>query len=296
MKIVVIDGNYYLHRAWSVSVKTKNLDHLKKNTLSSFLSMVCNDCLLLKGTHILVVFDSKRSWRHDIFPDYKANRNKGAVEVVTAKGDSVIVDITAGSLVKDAKAVCIAAGLPTAQKKGYEGDDLIGSACNSLEGPKVFSTRDKDMSAEVTDNTFQFWPQEKMLLRPADVKKKFGVAPAQIAQYLALMGDTVDNIPGVPGVAHKTASKWLTAHGSIKSMLKDPKIRAKLLPHKAQLELALKLTTLKRDVVFKLEDLVPQKMDYDTLAPMVWSIPQSLKELADARVYASKKGLFGSRK
>lgn len=293
MKIVIIDGNFYLHRSWSVCAKTKNLNHLKKNTLSMFLSMVCGDCLKLKATHILVVFDSKRCWRHDIYPDYKANRNKGAVEVTTMTGATVTLDVTAGSLVKDAKHVCELAGLPCAQRKGYEGDDLIGSACKSLKGPKVVSTRDKDAAQEVADDVTQYWPMEKIFLKPADVKKKFGVEPTQIAEYLALMGDDVDNIPGVDGVAHKTASKWLTEHGSIKGMLKDEKIKKKLMPFKAQLEMARKLTTFKRDVVFKIEDLVPQKMSYEELAPLVWAIPESLKELSDARKYAAKKGLFG---
>jgi DNA polymerase-1 len=129
-------------------------------------------------------------------------------------------------------------------------------------------------------------------LKVADVIKQFGVRPDQIAEYLALMGDKVDNIPGIPGVANKTAAKWLNTHGSITAMLKDPKIKAKLQPHKSQLVMAKKLTTLRCDLKFKLEDLIPQPLDH-SLSEHVWQIPKSLKELSDARLFASKRGLFG---
>lgn len=294
MKTFVIDGNFYLHRAFSVSARTRNINFLEKNTLSLFLTQICGDALLLKATHVLVVFDSKRSWRHDIYKEYKANRNKGAQEVTTNTGRVVTLDITAGSLVKKAKMICELAGLPVAQKKGYEGDDLLGSAAVSVPGKVVLGTRDKDCHASITeDGRVQvYWPTEKILMDWKAVIKKFGVRPDQIAAYLALCGDTVDNIPGIEGVAHGTASKWLREHDSLQGMLKDKKIKAKLQPHKATLVLCKKLTTLKCDIVFKTEDLVPQPIDH-SLKEYVWSIPSALRDLSDARKFASKKGLFG---
>jgi DNA polymerase I len=294
MKTFVVDGNYYLHRAFSVSARTRNINFLEKNTLTLFLTQVCNDALLLKATHILVVFDSKRSWRHDLYKEYKANRNKGAQEVTTNTGATITLEITAGSLVKKAKQVCELAGLPVAQKKGYEGDDLLQSAANSVKGKVVLGTRDKDCHAAITeDGRVQvWWPSEKIMMDWKAVIKKFGVRPDQIAAYLALCGDTADNIPGIPNVAHGTASKWLKEHRTLQDMLKDEKIMAKLKPHKATLVLCKKLTTLKGDIVFKTEDLVPQALDH-SLKEHVWSIPPSLRELSDARKFASKKGLFG---
>lgn len=294
MKTFVVDGNYYLHRAFSVSARTRNINFLEKNTLSLFLTQVCGDALSLKATHILVVFDSKRSWRHDLYKEYKANRNKGAQEVTTNTGKVVTLDITAGSLVKKAKMICELAGLPVAQKKGYEGDDLLGSAAVSVPGKVILGTRDKDCHASVTEDgrVQMYWPSEKILLDWKAVIKKFGVRPDQIAAYLALCGDSVDNIPGIPNVADKTAAKWLAAHGDLQSMLKDPKIKEKLKPHKATLVLCKKLTTLKCDIKFKVEDLVPQPLDH-SLKEHVWSIPTALRDLSDARKFASKKGLFG---
>jgi DNA polymerase I len=293
-KAFIVDGNYYLWRAFSVSARTRNINHIEKNTLSLFLTFVCNDALLLKATHILVVFDAKRSWRHDIYKEYKANRNKGANEVTTSTGQMVVLDITAGSLVKKAKQVCELAGLPVAQKKGYEGDDLLASAATSIPGKVVLGTRDKDCHAPITeDGRVQvWWPSEKQMMDWKAVIKKFGVRPDQIAAYLALSGDAADNIPGIPNVAHGTASKWLKEHSTLQDMLKDPKILAKLKPHKATLVMCKRLTTLKDDVVFKIEDLVPQPIDH-SLKEHVWSIPPALRELSDARKFANKRGLFG---
>lgn len=294
MKTFIVDGNYYLHRAFSVSARTRNIQHIEKNTLDLFLKFVCGDALFLRATHILVAFDSKRSWRHDIFKDYKANRNKGANEVTISTGAKVVLDVTAGSLVKKAKQVCELAGLPVAQKKGYEGDDILASAAKHIAGPVICGTRDKDCLAVVTEDgrVKIWWPSEKKIIDHAAVIKKFGVRPDQIAAYLALCGDAVDNIPGIPNVADKTAAKWLNAHGTLQAMLKDKKIKEKLAPHRSTLVLCKKLTTLKDDIVFKIEDLVPQVIDH-SLKEHVWSIPPALRELSDARKFASKKGLFG---
>jgi DNA polymerase-1 len=293
-KILVVDGNYTLHRAFSVSAKTRNIEHLVKNTLTLFLQFVCNDALALRATHILVVFDSKRSFRHDLFKDYKATRNKGSNEVVTSTGDTIVLSITAGSLVSKAKVVCELAGLPVAKKKGYEGDDLLGSAASSLPGRVIVSTRDKDAAQTVTEDgrVTLYWPSEKVHLGWKDVVKKFGVKPTQIPEYLALMGDSVDNIPGVPEVGHKTAVKWLAQYDSVLDAYRaDEKIKAKLKKHKDLFLLCRKLTTFRSDVTFKIEDLVPQKIDPD-LGNHVWKIPDALKDLSDARKYSAKKGLF----
>ena len=292
--VYVPDGNYLLHRAFSVSARRRNIKHLEKNTLDLFLKFVCADALSLKATHILVAFDSKRSWRHDIFKDYKANRNKGSQEVTTNTGDKVTLDITAGSLVKEARLVCELAGLTVGYKKGYEGDDILSSAAKHLPGKVVCGTRDKDCLAVITEDgrVRVWWPSEQIMMDWKAVIKKFGVRPDQIAAYLALCGDKVDNIPGIDGVGDATAAKWLTKYGSLQGMLKDPKIMSKLKPHKSTLVMCKKLTTLSDDIVFKLDDLVPQPIDH-SLSDHVWSIPSALRELSDARKFASRKGLFG---
>lgn len=294
MTTFVADGNHYLYRAFSVSAKRRALKDLPKNSLDLFLKFVCSDFVAHKASHLLVTFDSKRSWRHDVYPQYKANRNKGAIEVTTMKGDTVVLDITPGSLVKDAKLLCRAAGLPFASVKGQEGDDLIGCVCASVPGRIIIGTRDKDMASQVTDRIFQYWPSEKKLLTEKDVFKIFGVAPKHIPEYLALLGDKVDNIPGIEGVGSKTAAKWLNKYGSIREAIKnDPAVAKKLRPHKSQLAMALKLTTLNRSIKFRLEELVPQPMNAEVLSDKVWSIPPALKTLSEFREYSKKKGLYG---
>lgn len=297
-KTIVLDCNYYLHRAFSVAAGRRSLDHVKKNTLDLFLKQVCSDIVALKGTHALLVFDAPGSFRYEVYPQYKANRREGkdgkTTEVTRSDGSKATVDLTAGALVKDARRVAELAGLAHSYVKGYEGDDLLGCAALTLPGKKVICTRDKDSAILISDDNqvTVYWPKEQKLLDSKTVKKLWGVEPHQMRDYLCLLGDGVDNIPGVPNFGPKTAVKLLTEHGSIAAALKDPKWREKLKPHKKTLTIARKLVTLRTDIKFKIENLVIKDVDQDLLKH-VWAIPQSLKELGEARKLAKMKGLFG---
>jgi DNA polymerase I len=294
-KLLAVDGNFFLHRALDVCAKRKDPNHLVKNTFSMFLSMVAADAKTINATHVHVSFDAKRSFRHDIDKNYKANRVKtGGTTIVRDDGSEFHTDVTPGSLVKPAREVLDLAGIAHDQRKAMEADDLLGSLA-ALAGPKlrvVLDTRDKDLARCVNEYVRLWWPIEKKYIDEAGVLKHFGVRPKQIGDYLSLLGDKVDNIPGVPGVGKDTAAKWLAEYGTLDKALKDKKIKARLSPHMDKLVMARKLVTLKTDIKFDIDEMVPKKINPD-LADLVWAIPSSLKDLADSQKLLKMKGLFG---
>lgn len=258
-----------------------------------FLNMVAGDAAMLHATHVLVCFDAKRSFRNDIYKGYKANRTKsGTTTVILDNGQEFTTDITPGSLVKPAREMLALAGLYTSQKKMMEADDLMGSAAFCIPGRIVIGTRDKDIAVCVNNRVSLWWPIEKKHVTPAVVLKHFGVNPVQITDYLSLLGDKVDNIPGVPGCGPKTACALLLKYGSLDKAVKDPVFRSKYKAHRRTLAMARKLVTLKTDVKYDIEDLVPQKID-TALKELVWAVPDTLKDLAESRKMSKMKGLFG---
>jgi len=289
----IIDGNFYLHRALSVVIKRKNPQHLTRNALTMFLNMVSADLVKHKVSHAMVCFDAKRSFRNDLYKGYKANRIKGEGTTVTLdNGQEFHTDITPGSLVKPAREMLGLAGLYHAQKKMREADDVMASAAVCLPGKVIICTRDKDLARCVDTRVSLYWPVEKQIIGPKEVVKHFGVQPQQITDYLTLLGDKVDNIPGLPKCGPKTALKILETYGSLDKAIKDKEFKAKYAEHKGTLALARKLVTLDTSIKFDLEDLVPNKID-PALGDLVWSIPTALKDLADSRKMLTKKGLFG---
>lgn len=294
-KTILIDGNYLLHRAFAVVASRRSLEHVKKNTLDLFLKQACQDIVTLRGTHALVVFDAPGSFRFKVYPQYKANRREGkdgnSTEVTRVDGTTVKVDLTPGALVKDARKLVEMAGLAHSYVKGYEGDDLLGAAVKTLPGRKVVCTRDKDAAVLVSEDTLLYWPKEKKVIDVATVRKLWGIEPHQMRDYLCLLGDAVDNIPGVPNIGPKTAVKLLKEHGSIANALKDKKWASVLTPHKKTLLIARQLVTLKTDVKYELGRLIIRDVDQE-LANHVWDIPKALKELGEARKLQTMKGLF----
>lgn len=298
MKLLLIDGPYYLHRAYSIAILKRDPKYVEKNVLTLFLTMVVADIVALKATHVAVTFDGNRCWRYEVFPDYKANRKQTTEpKMVTHPKYSapVRVDITASDLMPAARKLLQHCGLAIFRKKELESDDLLGSFTYKFKDKIniVVSTRDKDMAGLVCKTVAQYWPMEKKLLGPQAVKDHYGVMPFQIRDYLSLMGDKVDNIPGVPGVAAKTAASML-GDDTLKNRLKvSTKLRAKLKPHISTIAIAQKLTTLRIvDIPVDLDDLVPQKPSKKDLVPLVWSLPKDLDSMQDVTHAAKYKGLF----
>ncbi len=300
MKLVAADGNYYLWRAFSVAVQRRDPAHVERNVLTLFLTMLVADFVALKATHVAVTFDAPNCWRYDVLPSYKESRRKERDPIMVSHpkySEPVQVDITAGSLVKPAKAVVKAAGIKVFHKARLESDDLLGSLASRFQDDLyvIIATRDKDMAGLVNDKVSVYWPSEKKILKTKDVKEHYGVYPFQIRDFLSLTGDKIDNIPGVPGVAAKTAASML-GDDTLKNRLKQSaKLRAKLSPHYTRIALAQKLTTLKIvELKESTEDLVPIPPDKEVLSKLVWSIPKGLDTFKDVAQATKLKGLFSS--
>ena len=157
------------------------------------------------GSPIAVVFDAKgRSFRNELYPEYKANR--------PSMPDDLRVQIAP---IHD---IIRAMGLPLLIIDGVEADDVIGTLASEATRTKrnvVISTSDKDLAQLVSDHVTLVNTMTDTRLDREGVIAKFGVPPERIIDYLALMGDTSDNIPGVPKVGPKTAAKWIAEYGSL---------------------------------------------------------------------------------
>lgn len=297
-KVGIFDGNFMIHRAFSNAGKHREISTIDKSTVTSCLSSICSLSLAHHCSHILVTFDGPQGFRKEIYKKYKLNRARGdSTIIVDGKGNEHTVPWTVGKLVKPMKEVLGMAGITYSHKKMYEADDLMGSGCKSFTeaGHRVVVfTRDKDIASQVSELVDLYWPIEKRLMKVKDIYEYFGVYPKQIRDYLTLLGDKVDNIPGIPGWGPDKACRFLAKYGSIKKALDDPEGRAILRPHFGIIRLGKKLTTLRRDQHYDIEDCVIQPFDSE-LQDYVWKIPDSLKLLGDTRKAAGIKGLFGRR-
>ena len=213
-------------------------------------------------THIAVVMDAKgKTFRHDMYEQYKANR--------AAMPDDLREQL------EYLKKIIPAMGLPMVSISGVEADDVIGtlSKTSTKQGFRVMIvSSDKDLAQLVDDKVEMVDTMKNLRLDPAGVMTKFGVRPDQIIEYLALVGDTSDNIPGVPKVGPKTAVKWLEEYGSLDNIIEQReqikgKVGENLRNNLEQLALSRQLTTIKCDV--ELEDtpesLVMGTPDYESL-------------------------------
>jgi DNA polymerase-1 len=226
------------------------------------------------GHHMAVVFDAPgKTFRDDIYPEYKANRPPMPEELAAQ--------------IEPIHEIVRALGIPLLQVQGVEADDVIGTLAEKARDQKfevVISTGDKDMAQLVDRN---IWIENTMdggTLDSDGVKKKFGVSPQQMVDFLTLVGDSVDNIPGVPMVGPKTAAKWLDTYRSLDAVVAHAdEIKGKagenLRSSLQQLSLSKQLVTINRDVDLEIEaadlslsapDLAVLKVWYSRLEFRTW--------------------------
>jgi DNA polymerase I len=257
MHLILIDGSGFLHRAFHSAPKNMvRSDGTPVGAINSFCSMIWR--LVGKfghATHMAVIGDAGgKTWRHDLDPQYKANRGEKEPELkvqLAMMEDSVR-----------------AFGLPYIARVGKEADDIIATYASrwaemQMEPTARYANRlvtivssDKDLMQLITERIIMFEPRNEVWVKTPDVVNKFGVEPHQIVDYLAMVGDSIDNIKGLPSIGEKTASALLAAYGSIKGIrgnLDKLNQRQQRLfdedgEHAIQLELAVKLVTLWRDV------------------------------------------------
>ena len=242
-KLVLVDGSSYLYRAYHALPKLTSSRGEPTGAIHGVLSMILKLAKEQETEHFAVVFDAPgKTFRDEIFDEYKANR--------PPMPDDLRLQID--PLLEAVPAM----GLPMLRIEGVEADDVIGTLCRqaAADGMQVLvSTGDKDMTQLVDKNITLVNTMSGTLLDRDGVKKKFDVFPEQIIDYLGLVGDSSDNIPGVPRVGAKTAAKWLNQYGSVASIIENAdeitgKVGESLRENLDQLKLSQDLATIRQDV------------------------------------------------
>jgi DNA polymerase-1 len=208
-RLVLIDGSGYIFRAFFAVRALSTSTGLPTNAVFGFASMLDKTLRDLAPDAVAVCFDTPvKTFRHVRFPDYKANRPEPPEALVPQF--PLIVELVQ------------LRGLPMLRIEGFEADDLIGALARQGEaaGWEVeIVTGDKDLMQLVSDRVRIFDGLKETWIGPDEVKARFGVEPARVIDVLGLAGDTSDNVPGVPGVGEKTASKLVVEYGSLEAAL-----------------------------------------------------------------------------
>jgi DNA polymerase I len=242
--LILVDGSSYLFRAFHALPPLINSKGLPTGAIKGVINMIRRLVKDYPGSNVAVVFDAKgKNFRHEVFADYKANR--------PPMPDDLRVQI------EPIHQIIKAMGLPLLIVDGVEADDVLGTlAVQATETgvDTVISTGDKDMAQLVSPHVSLINTMTNTAMDEAGVLEKFGVPPERIIDYLALMGDKVDNIPGVPKVGPKTAVKWLTSYDSLQGVIDHAdevagKVGENLREVLTQLPMSYELATIKTDVV-----------------------------------------------
>ena len=256
--VILVDGSSYVYRAYHALPPLTTSTGQPTGAVRGVVTMVMRILQDHPNAPVGMVFDAKGdTFRHEMYEDYKANR--------AAMPDDLIPQI------EPIHEVIKALGIKIFVVEGVEADDVIGTLATEAEQKgisTIISTGDKDLAQLVTKNIKLVNTMKNEFLDIKGVQKKFGVKPEQIVDYLALVGDTSDNIPGVEKVGPKTAVNWLTEHNDIDTIIEKAdgfkgKVGEYLRAGIEQLKLSRQLTEIKKDVKldFGIEDLAVGERD-----------------------------------
>ncbi|WP_206482911.1 DNA polymerase I [Thalassotalea sp. G2M2-11] len=265
--LILVDGSSYLFRAYHVPYlqALSTADGQPTGAITGVLNMIRSLKKDYPNGNIVVVFDAKgKTFRNDMYPEYKANRPPMPDDL--------------RSQIAPLHDIIRAMGLPLLVIEGVEADDVIGTLSHQATQmgiETVISTGDKDMAQLVNEHVRLINTMTNVEMDVAGVIEKFGIRPDQIIDYLALMGDKVDNIPGVEKCGPKTAVKWLLAHETLDNVIANAdsvkgKIGENLRKALEQLPLSYQLATIKLDVELDLsvEQLLPKDPDVSKLTEL----------------------------
>ncbi len=267
-RLFLIDGAAVAYRAYFARIKNPAMNSKNMNT-SAVLGFMNTLLMIIKNQkpdYFAVVFDTKEpTFRHKLYKEYKANREEMPEDL--SKSWPYIE-----KMVK-------AMNLPILVKPGYEADDLIGTMVARAKKEKIDSvivSGDKDFMQLIGPGVKMYkpkWPDDWSMADENDVLEKFGVKPEQVIDVLSLMGDTSDNVPGVPGIGEKTASVLIQEYGSLDNLFKNvekiqkPKLKETLQKNRAMADLSKELVTIDCDasISAKPSEMSPGKPDMQKL-------------------------------
>lgn len=264
-EVILVDGSSYFYRAFHALPPLTTSNGLPTGAIHGVLNMLRKLQNDKQPEHFVVVFDAKgKTFRDSLYKEYKANRPPMPDDL---KAQIEPLKQAIGYL-----------GIPLLCIEGVEADDVLGTLAVTAQNQGynvLISTGDKDMAQLVNKKVTLVNTMTEQILDVDGVQQKFGVAPDLIIDYLALIGDKVDNVPGVQGCGPKTAVKWLEKFGSLAGVMQNAssitgKIGERLQEALAHLPLSRELVTIKTDVLIKqsLSDLVVAKPDKEKLIPL----------------------------
>ena len=277
--VYLIDGTAYIYRAYHAIAPLSNKKGLPTNAVLGFTNILLRVIREKEPRFLAIAFDVKGpTFRHQIFPDYKADRPPMPKDLAIQ--------------IPYVKKVVQANGILCLEMAGVEADDLIATAARSFEKigqPVVMVTGDKDLLQLVSDTT-TFWdPMNDRTMTPQAVHDKYNVPPCKLLDLFSLVGDKVDNIPGVPGIGPKTAEKLINEYGSIENLfnnldkLSKKKLKENLTANRDQAFFSKKLIRLKEDVE------IPESLEsYQIPAPDVTALREIYRELEFSRLLKSE--------
>ena len=287
-QLILVDGSSYLFRAFHALPPLTNSKQQDTGAVKGVINMIRSLMKNYEDSNIAIVFDAKgKTFRSKIYTEYKANRPPMPDEL--------------RSQIQPIHQIIEAMGLPLLIISDVEADDVIGTLSGQATEAGIstlISTGDKDLAQLVNDKVTLINTMTNELLNNESVVAKFGVAPNRIIDYLALMGDKSDNIPGVPSVGPKTAVKWLLEYGSMEGVIKNAeaiggKVGEKLRDNIDLLRLSYELATIKMDVVLdvKIPELVAGQADKQKLHELFseMEFKSWIRELEDQCVAGAPK-------
>jgi len=260
--VILVDGSSYLYRAFHAMPPLTNSHGEPTGAVYGVINMLRKLLDDYGPERVAVVFDARgKTFRDDLYADYKAHRPSMPDELAAQ--------------IEPLHAIVRALGLPLLQVSGVEADDVIGTLAVQASAAgldALISTGDKDFAQLVDNHVTLINTMNNTHLDTAGVEAKFGVPPERIIDYLALVGDTSDNVPGVPKCGPKTAAKWLGEFGDLDTLVARAdevkgKIGESLRTHLDQLALARELVTIRLDVELEvgIDGLVPGAPDVEAL-------------------------------
>ncbi len=264
LKVYLVDGSSYLYRSFYAVRGLQNRDGLPTNAVFGFVSMINRILKSKSPSHMAIVFDTPApTFRHERYPEYKAHRDVIPEELVIQ--------------IPYIKRIVRMLGIPIVEHDGVEADDVIGTiakeAVENWRAEVVLVSSDKDFFQLLSDRVRMWDTMKDVMVTPEDVESRFGLEPSRVLEVMGLMGDTSDNIPGVPGIGEKTAVKLISEFGGLDDLLerwedvKQNKLRQNLREFRDQALLSKELMTIKTDVPLNLsqEDLKLHRADWEEL-------------------------------